>query len=222
MILRRKEWERRLNDGCFVWGIGNAVVAQLDALVSEEPNPKVVFSRIRSPAQAIDSEAGRVFLWTAFRHRQQIYELPRSVLVTSRAITSSGAGKVRHYALFCQSNSELKSASTGFDLADVVNLTTGNPVGFSQVTAVVRYRGAYLGLVNDRHEYWVDAHADLVFPFCAPLENPVELTDPELQVLRQAAVSLDLEGWQLLVSKYRAEADRRLDFQARGGHPRLF
>jgi hypothetical protein len=206
VILRRKEWERQLNNGHFAWGIGNAVVSQMDALVRAERVPKVIFSRIRSAAQRIDSEAARIVLWTAFRYGQQVYELPRDVLVTSRASTPSGADKLRHYALFCKSNGPLAGTSRGFNMEDLENASTASPVGFSQVTAVVKFRGTSGPKANGAYDYCVDAIADLVFPFCAALEGAVELTEHQLGLLNEAGLTSDLQGWTEVVREFRAYA----------------
>jgi hypothetical protein len=215
VILRRKEWERQLNNGYFAWGIGNAVVSQMDALVRAEKVPKVIFSRIRSAAQRIDSEATRIVLWTAFRYGQQVYELPRDVLVTSRASTPSGAEKLRHYALFCYSSVPLAGTSQGFNLENLENASTATPVGFSQVTAVVKYRGTSGPRPNGAYDYRVDAIADLVFPFCAALEGPVELTEHQLSFLSEAVLTLDLEGWTRVVREFRAYANQVVNKAAR-------
>lgn len=223
LIVRRKEWERRLNGGHFAWGIGNSILTNLELLVKGQPRPKLVFSRIRSPAQRIDATATRVLLWTAFRCGQQVYELPPKVVVTSRALTPSGSIKDRHYVLFCRSDKPLRPVPFGLSLSQVQNLGSLSPVGFSQVTAVVRYQGTAAennGGVNG-YEYTVDAMADLVYPYCAQLEQPVELTPDDLSRLTSFTKGT-LKEWTQFVDQLRHKAHIALDSRTFPVQDRLF
>ncbi len=86
--------------------------------------------------------------------------------MTSRA----GSSKARHYALVCKSESALDAGGEFGRLSnkDLVNFVSGNQVGHSQVTSVVRRQGE-----SDDAEYRVTICATLVYPYV------VELYDPE-------------------------------------------
>jgi len=170
-ILQRKEEERSRNDGLFLWGIGNSVVPSLGVLLENSPTPKVVFSRIRSQPRQVDEKPRHVAVWTeAIAPNGENYPIPSGSLLTSHA---SGGNKRRHQALVLRSSSPLKLDETGdtFSMASLRNLRSGNPIGPSQVTAIVRYVGAESKIGGAR--YSAGMIVDLVFPFLVSLENPV-------------------------------------------------
>lgn len=170
-ILRRKEEERRRNDGLFLWGIGNSVVPSLGVLLENTPTPKVVFSRIRSQPRQVDEKPSHVAVWTeALAPNGENFPIPPGTLLTSHA---SGGNKRRHQALVLRSSSPLKLDETGdrFSMTSLRNLKSGNPIGPSQVTAIVRHVGEEGDVGGAR--YSAGMVVDLVFPFLVSLKNPV-------------------------------------------------
>lgn len=205
LILRRKNLERRATGGQFIWGIGSALGSAMGQLVTTNAEPQVLFSPIRGAAALHDRDPGSVLMWTGFiDNRGREAALPEHVLVTSRAETSSGVPKRSHYALFCQSQSDLRAHQIAeVDFAELRNLATHRPVGFSQVTAVVeRVRTPGIGL-----KYPVAFSARLVAPFCARLVGPVLARATELASVEVAVLANDLDAYRSAVNKMRDRAD---------------
>ena len=173
-ILQRKEEERQLNGGVFLWGIGNAIGPSIEQLLQATREPQVVFTPMLSRPAIKDVAPSSVGVW----HRGvgidgEEVDLPMHSRVTSR-ITDSGRP---HYALVCRRVSPLKvavlreSARPGFEASHVVNLRSGSRVGSSQVTSVVRRIAFASG--QDRPSYKVAFTADLVAPYFIRLTERV-------------------------------------------------
>lgn len=141
-ILARKELERRANGGVFLWGIGNAVGPGMRKLLQIVPEPLVVFSPIKGRPRRSDSSPSLVAAWTAAETMRGCpYQLPPGSMVTSRL--DPAHSKPSHYALVCYSDKPLAPAASGprIGFTSLRNITTGNRLGASQVTAVVRVAG---------------------------------------------------------------------------------
>src|SRR6266481_2972127 len=97
-----------------------------------------------SQPHARDSTPDGVLLWQTYVTAGGERPLPPYVVVTSRAHTSNGSPKMKHYALVCWSDSSiLRNGGGMLDPAKLRNIgESGKPVGASQVTAVVEQRGA--------------------------------------------------------------------------------
>lgn len=201
-IIRRKEYERQLGGGVFAWGIGNALGVNVETLAREEAEPMAVFSAMLSKPKKADAAPSAVLLWTAYEGSDGAgLPLPPHVLVTSRGHTGD-ATKTRHYALLCQSDTPLPDAPG--PLADVVpaalrNLTTGKPLGASQVTAVVRHtREAPIGVraypVAFSAKLWGDRYVRLLAPRMLSAVDMVNMT---------AAMDGGLRAWGDFVNRTR-------------------
>lgn len=170
-ILDRKERERLVNGGVFLWGIGNSVWNGVNELVRYDDQPEVVFSPIKGNPRKVDVEPRAVVAWTAAQTAEgEPYDLPPGSLVLSG---DSAAGRKRcHYALVCFSPSPLvfdqSQATLPFDR--LRNLCSGNPVGMSQVTAIVALSPfpAVAGPL-----YSVAFRATLTYPYFVRLREPV-------------------------------------------------
>lgn len=172
-ILARKEQERRLSRGVFLWGIGNSVVPAVRELLFHlgGGEPHVVFSPMLAKPRLADVAPERVVRWTqAHGIDGRLWSMPAAARVTSRASTARSP-KTRHYALVCRSEASLCEDLQGdrFDICDVRNFCSGNPVGASQVTSVVRYLGAV-----GRGQYVASYSARLAYPYILELSVPVD------------------------------------------------
>ena len=169
-ILRRKDEERIANKGVFLWGIGNSVGAAINELVRRCGRPEVLFSPIKSSAKPADAAPESVVAWTkAETACGEEFLLPTHSLVTSRHSVSSP--KLRHYALVCFSDTPLTlaGAPATFSFGAVRNIVSGNPVGASQVTAVVT---ANMGPSKEGGIYGVPFRAKLAPPYFIRLREP--------------------------------------------------
>lgn len=173
-ILARKEQERQAAGGMFLWGIGNSVGPSVRKLIAslKGHDPFVVFSPMLAAPRAADVSPAEIVAWQSARGLdEQEWEMPAGTLVTSRG-GPAGIGKSRHYALVCKRNEALRANDSGdrFAIADLANFATGNPVGHSQVTAVVHRTGR-----SADGPYIAAVTATLAFPYVVELSDPVAL-----------------------------------------------
>lgn len=167
-IVERKEVERSMNAGVFLWGIGNSIRPSLIKLLEVESRPTVAFSPMKAPPRRRDTAPGRVLMWfgsVGMDGRE--FELPAHSIVTSRESTRWR----RHFALVCERSTSLTGGGPIATLNPEAlrNLVSGSSLGSSQVTSVVRYTENSAG--STQH-YSVSFVARLAFPYL------VELTDP--------------------------------------------
>lgn len=170
-IVRRKEEERRLNNGVFLWGIGNSLADSMRELVRRTATPDILFSPIKSTPRTCDSGPQQLVAWRdAVSMFGEEFHLPPSSLVTSRQ--DPDRLKTSHYALVCHSDSPLQLVTDGpfLDFAYLRNLSTGNRLGASQVTAIVEQGDSVVGV---HRRYPVALRARLIAPFFVRLHNPV-------------------------------------------------
>jgi len=173
-ITRRKEEERRANSGLFLWGIGNALGPSIRSLVAVESDPVVLFSPTKSPARSVDATPSAVVAWTRAETLDgSEFPLPRASLITSHSDPKSP--KTVHYALVCYSATPVNFQLRGvpISMASLRNLQTGNPVGASQVTAIVT---AVESNVCGGSVYDIAFQSALVAPYFLRLSNPVPLS----------------------------------------------
>lgn len=205
-IIRRKEYERQLGDGVFAWGIGNALGSAVTALTAEEANPMVVFSVMPSKPKKEDTQPASILLWTTYEDANgAAHPLPAHMIITSRG-QAGGNDKVRHYALFCQSMAPLldtRSAIEGVAPAALRNLATGNPLGSSQVTAVVRRMGS---ASSESRRYPVAFTASLAGVRYARLLTPRALSAIDVADMAAATTS-GLATWAQFVQWIRRPID---------------
>jgi len=173
-ILSRKERERRANGGVFFWGIGNSVAPGLHELLNRCERPQVLFSPIKGPPRIADVAPPAVVDWRGGKTLGgEDFDLPAGARVTSRA---SGRRPGGHYALVCSTERPLVIADLGdLDFLALRNLVSGNPLGVSQVTAVVSRGESDAGA---ELSYPVALRAALVWPYFVRLTTPRGAAEP--------------------------------------------
>ncbi len=171
VILARKEQERFANRGVFLWGIGNAVLPSIVALVKCVNRPEVLFSPILTRPRAVDADPKAVVAWCAgISTTGERWDIPETHLCTS----GFGGEALRrpHYALVCSSDRaiRLRPGEKPIFPSTLRNLVSGNSLGASQVTAVVRrdHKATPAG-----RSYEIAMRANLVSPYCVRLTDPV-------------------------------------------------
>ncbi len=204
-IIQRKEVERIANNGSFAWGVGSSLGDSAEMLKQTTKQATVVFTTMLSKPKHIDKQPKSVLLWIGGRTRQgERIDLPYYSLLTSRGHTENHGNKKKHYALLCQSSDpiELKNRYR-LDGASVVNLKTGNPVGSSQVTAVVRR-------TNKQKErsrlYNVGFTATLSEHVQVLLDRFVVITANDIQKIIEAAEVGDIRSWKSEISLLKGRA----------------
>lgn len=196
-ILRRKELERQAGDGIFAWGIGNSLgTAPTEARgASTTGQVEVLFTPMKSAAKAIDSAPDELLLWTSFiAPGNKLMDLPAHALVTSRG----GSGKRAHYALLCSSDCAINDGRDYgiLDAARARNLLSLNPVGASQVTAVVQYDRANGKRGRVEKPYKIAVRAKLTGEGFVRLANPIVLTGALLDLYRETCKATTVSEWQ--------------------------
>jgi len=209
-ILIRKDLERRLGEGFFAWGIGNSIGNDLNTLWRPGFRMPIIFSQMISKPKAYDRKPSAVWLWRGYLDDRGIpIPLPWHVIVTSRAKQATKNHETAHYALFCRSSREL-TIGTPFqlDASGLSNAVSGKPLGFSQVTAIVRY-STRRRRDNTSQIYPVNALAELIFPHCVRLCSPIQLSKEMLALLAHPDSRGSLNNWKSVVSKVHEWASRK-------------
>lgn len=203
-IILRKEWERCLGNGCFYWGIGQSLGNNAEHATQQGSLLTVIFSPMPSKPQRHDVTPSGVYLWNSFIDATgNSLPLPLHAFVTSGAFTSSGAGKLKQYALVCTSTRELHNVKNSFVVPPhaLRNIGTGNSLGASQVTAVVSYQAR-----DERAEgrrYPVSFSAQLQAPYCVQLARPTLLSLADVAQVGVISRTGDIKAWAKLVERLR-------------------
>lgn len=176
-IVWRKELERGAGNGTFFWGIGNSLgnAPVLARQAIKSSRLEVLFTLMKSRAKTVDQDPPSTVLWLTYiddtgHHRR----VPDHVLLTSRGVSPSGESKHRHYALVCTTRKPIRiEGQEVINAARTRNLGSANPVGSSQVTAVVTYDKKMKS--GSENLYRVAFRADLTHQDFVRLSTPVAL-----------------------------------------------
>ncbi|ANB77399.1 hypothetical protein AYM40_20950 [Paraburkholderia phytofirmans OLGA172] len=230
-IILRKEWERRLGGGRFLWGIGQSLGDNPETAANLVGSLMAIFSPMPSKPKAIDVEPGEVVLWNGWLDNNgQVRSLPAHTFVTSRARLPSGKRKQSHYALVCSSLDELATDSElEVHPYRLTNVGTGKGLGASQVTAVVACAPA--GEPASGKSYPVAFAAELEAPYFVRLAQPTLLKRRDVAEVGAASRDGDFDGWVRLVKRLRSKpvvartvgvTPDLFDFQTNDGSTSLF
>ena len=161
-ILLRKELERINNNGIFLWGIGNSIEPSLKELIKIYEEPYIIFSKMKSNPKDIDINPKTKIIWkSGITIDGNKYIIPKYSKVTSRLNNF-------HYALICHSNESLKiSNKEKIYVENLTNILTGNKVGASQVTSVVKNEPK----LESKNSYDVSFMSKLIYPYFVKLIN---------------------------------------------------
>jgi hypothetical protein len=181
LILARKELERQVGDGVFLWGVGNAPATIASKLARTNIPVRAVFSVMKSKPKVVDTSPQRVVAWRRFIDADGVERpLAGHVLVTSRG-DSAGGPKRTHFALMCRSDEPLTlRRGESFDPTAFRNAGgTGAPVGASQVTALLRR----VKSSDQSTAYEANITAWLTLSYWVRLVDPVEIDGSRRELL---------------------------------------
>lgn len=209
-ILRRKELERRAGGGLFAWGIGNSlgVNTKLAQQEMQRNEVDVLFTPMRSAAKHIDVEPSQVLIWLNYLNENgEPIRLPNHMVVTSRGNLAQAGGKRSHYALICNSRHDITIAANGgvIDANKARNFASLNPLGASQVTAVVRYQSISDELPEK--SYPVTFRAELHGAGFVRLVSPVVLDEKLALLYHQLCKSITADEWAEGAAHLRQKAE---------------
>lgn len=183
-LVLRKEWERRLGGGRFLWGIGQSLGSSAQVAALRTGSLLALFSAAASRPRG---EGGKrapkpdALVWNAWVDASgQVRQLPQHVFVTSSVTLPSGAPREHHYALVCVSPTELSVGSAlRLHPERLRSVSTGKAPSPSQGTVVV-------DCIERVGEAGGKSHP---LVFSAELEAPyfVRLTQPTLVAARELA-----------------------------------
>lgn len=211
-IVRRKNLERECSGGVFSWGIGNSIGPALEHACRMLTTDAVdaVFTPMKAAPKAIDTAPQAIVMWRMYRGLSgPIHAVGRHMLITSRAHGASGVEKKGHYALICSSPTPLHASAGGTGVVDadaVANVVSSNPVGHSQVTAVVEYRPGSTPVPS--RSYPIAFRARLKLSRFVRLMAPVRLEGELLAVYRTVCASRSAEEWRDGTIRLKELADR--------------
>jgi hypothetical protein len=215
-ILRRKELERRVGGGVFAWGIGNSLgmAAKLAQQEAPQGGVDVFFTPMRSAAKQVDVEPGQVLLWLNYVNEEERQNsLPSHMVVTSRGSSTSTGNKRSHYALICNGDEDITSPVNkgAIDANRTRNFVSLNPLGASQVTAVVRYQANNSDLPEKL--YPVTFRAKLHGAGFVRLVSPIVLDGELAKLYKQLCASTTAAEWSegaVYLRRKAAEVEARL------------
>lgn len=217
-ILRRKEFERKAGNGIFAWGIGNSLGSSPDFAkqATTSGNIDVLFSPMKSAPKAIDVTPTQLVLWLAYHsHDQGLTDLPIHMLITSRGNGASGMTKRSHYALLCERHKEI-NAESDLGIIDATcarNLVSHNPLGASQVTAMVRYDISSGDILEK--PYPISFRARMHREGFVRLGTPVSLNGPLLSAYKELCQASCAEEWLEGVKDLKRQAKSYVSLSSR-------
>lgn len=209
-ILQRKELERRAGRGLFAWGIGSSlgVTTKLAQQEMQHNEVDVLFTPMRSAAKHIDVEPSQVLLWLNYLNEDgEQTRLPSHMVVTSRGNPAQAGGKRSHYALICNGHHDITIPANGgvIDANKARNFASLNPLGASQVTAVVRYQSSRDKLPEK--SYPVTFRAKLHGAGFVRLVSPVVLDGELTSLYHQLCKSVTANEWAAGAAHLRQKAE---------------
>lgn len=208
-ILQRKELERKVGNGVFAWGIGNSLGSSPDAArrATFGAGVDILFSPMKSAPKAIDCAPSTLVLWLGYHSKSDgLVDLPDHMLITSRSNSASGTEKRTHYALLCERHEEIKAESSALiiDAGCARNLVSLNPLGASQVTAMVSY-GAISNSGAEK-PYPVSFRARMHREGFVRLGSPVPLTGSLLAAYKDLCKISEPQDWLRHVAELKSLA----------------
>ncbi|WP_323122679.1 hypothetical protein [Burkholderia alba] len=215
----RKEWERRLGGGRFLWGIGQSLGSSAQIAAHRTGSLIALFSPVASKPRPGDWKREDSLLWNAWIDASgQVRQLPPHAFIASRATLPSGRPRASHYALVCASPTELCIGTRLRVYPDHLrSVSTGKPLGAAQGSAVVDY----IGRTEEQtgKSYPLALSVELEAPYVVRLTQPSVLKARDLAEINKASREGDFETFADLVRRLRS---RPAAEQARGFTRDLF
>ncbi len=215
-ILARKDLERRsgirAHKNEFWWGIGEKGTAQsINNLISQHGANVVLFSAIKNQEPPTKTSSLDVVVWRKYRKLSgDVFDdIPKHVLITSAAVTKSGAIRTTHFALICNASVPIKMGGRVFRFSNrhYKNLGKDGTLGKTArgqrtTTALVRWTNSPIS--GAECDSLIDFSADLCAPYCVELSDPKRIPASAVAALNQRiAHGLRPPQWVLAVAAIR-------------------
>jgi hypothetical protein len=207
-LILRKEWERRLGGGRFLWGISQSLGASAQVAALRTGSLLALFSPAAGRARTASRKREDALVWNAWVDASgQVRQLPMHVFVASRTTWPSGRERDHHYALVCASPTELSvGSSLGVCPERLRSVSTGKAPCASQATVVVdRVEcGAETGATAGKH-YPIALAVELEAPYFVRLTQPSLVKARDLAAIHEAARNGDFEAYADLTKRLRSQ-----------------
>ncbi|GAB7538017.1 hypothetical protein AB4851_02555 [Burkholderia sp. 22PA0099] len=218
-VVLRKEWERRLGGGRFLWGIGQPLGSSVQVAAHRVGSLAALFTPSANRARAAEIGPRAMLLWNAWVDAGgQVRQLPPYAFITSRPTLPSGRRREQYHALVCASAAPLGVGTRLRVSPDNLRSTvTGKPLGAAQSAVVVDCvaRTAEPGA----RSYPVALTVELDAPYTVRLAQPTVVKARDLARVSKAAREGDFETYVDLVERLRG---RSAGAQSRGFTRDLF
>ncbi|WP_421047686.1 hypothetical protein [Paraburkholderia sp. A1RI-2L] len=223
-IVLRKEWERRLGGGRFLWGINQSLGDSAQVAALRTGSLLALFSPAASRARVADVKREDALVWNAWVDASgQVRPLPPHVFVTSRTRFPSGKPRDHHYALVCASPAELSiGSSLRVQPERLRSVSTAKAPCASQGTVVVdrvERAAPRAGAEFGAGGYPVAFGVELEAPYFVRLAQPTRVKARDMAALHEAVRNGDFETWLELTKRLRSAAPAQ---HARGVTSDLF
>ncbi|TKC88347.1 hypothetical protein FAZ69_14465 [Trinickia terrae] len=203
-IVLRKEWERRLGGGRFLWGISQPLDGSAKGAAHRIGSLMALFSPASSNLKAVNAKREDVLLWNAWIDSNgQVRPLPPHTFITSPKTLPSGRRREHHFALVCSSPTELSIGSKVRAYPELLrNVSTGKAPGAALSTAVVEC----IGQAGEQpgKSYPIVLAVELETPYFVRLAQPSLVKARDLAAINQASRKGDFETWIELTRRFRS------------------
>ncbi|CAB3809007.1 hypothetical protein LMG28688_06908 [Paraburkholderia caffeinitolerans] len=208
-IVLRKEWERRLGGGRFLWGINQSLGNSAQVAALRTGSLLALFSPAASRARVADVKREDALVWNAWVDASgQLRPLPPHVFVTSRTRFPSGKPRDHHYALVCASPTELSiGSSLRVQPERLRSVSTSKAPCASQGTVVVdrvERAAPRAGAEFGAGGYPVAFGVELEAPYFVRLAQPTRVKARDMAALHEAVRNGDFETWLELTKRLRS------------------
>ncbi len=214
-IVLRKEWERRLGGGRFLWGINQPLGNSAQVAALRTGSLLALFSAAASRPRMTELRREGALVWNAWVDASgQVRPLPPHVFVTSRLRFPSGKPRDHHYALVCASPTELTlGSSLRVQPERLRSVSTGKAPSPSQGTVVVdRAERSGAKAANNTgagdgkaaKTYAVAFGVELEAPYFVRLAQPTRVKARDMAALHDAARNADFDAWVELTRRLRS------------------
>ncbi|MDN7969834.1 hypothetical protein QZM91_20005 [Burkholderia multivorans] len=205
-VVLRKEWERRLGGGRFLWGINQPLGSSAQVAAHRTGSLLALFSPVASRSRSGERKREDALLWNAWIDASgQVRQLPPHAFIASRATLPSGRRREQHYALVCMSSTAL---TVGTQLRvfpeHLRSVSTGKPLGAAQGAAVVDCVGRAKEQAGK--SYPLALSVELEAPYFVRLAQPSVLKARDLAEVNKATRAGDFERFVDLVARLRGRS----------------
>jgi hypothetical protein len=218
-LVLRKEWERRLGGGRFLWGISQSLGSSAQVAALRTGSLLALFSPTAGRSRVSERKREDELVWNAWIDASgQVRQLPLHAFVTSHTTLPSGCAREQHYALVCASPTELSIGSSLKVYSDRLrSVGTGKAPSASRATVVVdrvECAGEAVGKA-----YPIALAVELEAPYFVRLAQPTLVKARDLAAIHEAARNGDFEAYTELTKRLRSQ---RATQQVRGVTRDLF